>query len=76
MTDTKKWAAFTVTLVTAGCLVMAWVEGEYLCGQLRAAHALPETYHIRAEEEYFLRQGKELYRCNTILRRRVELSGR
>ena len=27
MTDTKKRAAFTVTLVTAGCLVMAWVEG-------------------------------------------------
>lgn len=52
--------------------LMAWVEGEYLCGQLRAAHALPETYHIRAEEEYFLRQGKELYRCNTILRRRVD----
>lgn len=52
--------------------LMAWVEGEYLCGQLRAAHALPETYHIRTEEEYFLRQGKELYRCNTILRRRVD----
>ena len=27
MTDTKKQAAFTVMLVTAGCLVMAWVEG-------------------------------------------------
>ena len=27
MTDTKKRAAFTVMLVTAGCLVMAWAEG-------------------------------------------------
>jgi membrane protease YdiL (CAAX protease family) len=27
MTDTKKRAAFAVLLVTAGCLVMAWVEG-------------------------------------------------
>ncbi len=27
MTDTKKRAAFTVMLVAAGCLVMAWAEG-------------------------------------------------
>ena len=27
MADTKKRAAFAAILVTAGCLVMAWVEG-------------------------------------------------
>ena len=27
MTDTKKWAAFTVTLVTAGCLVIGVDSG-------------------------------------------------
>lgn len=49
-----------------------WVDGEYLCGELRAQRMLEHTYHIRAEDEYFVRCGEQLYRCNTILRRTVE----
>lgn len=52
--------------------LMVWVDGEYLCGQLRAARLPPEKYHIQVAEEYFLRQGGRLYRCNTILRRRAD----
>ena len=49
-----------------------WVDGEYLCGELRAQRMLEHTYHIRAADEYFVRCGEQLYRCNTILRRTVE----
>ena len=49
-----------------------WVEGAYLCGQLRALRLPPEKYHIRVQDEYFLRQGGALYQRNTILRRRTD----
>lgn len=52
--------------------LLIWVDGEYLCGQLRALRLPPEKYHIRVENEYFLREGGALYRCNTILRRQTD----
>ncbi len=33
-----------------------WVDGEYLCGELRAVERLPHTFHIHVENEYFSRE--------------------
>lgn len=37
-----------------------WVDGEYLCGELRAAKLQPHTFHIHAENEYFSRERQRL----------------
>ena len=45
-----------------------WVEGEYLCGELRAAELQPHTFHIHAENEYFSREGDTIYRNGQVFR--------
>lgn len=35
------------------------VDDEYLCGELRAVEALPHTFHIHAENEYFSRERQQ-----------------
>lgn len=52
--------------------LLTWVEGGCLCGELRAQQAPRQEYHIRAEDEHFVREGGAVYRCNTILRQRVD----
>ena len=37
-----------------------WVDGEYLCGELRAAELQPHTFHIHAENEYFSRERQRV----------------
>ena len=45
-----------------------WVDGEYLCGELRAAELQPHTFHIHAENEYFSREGDAVYRNGQVYR--------
>jgi vancomycin resistance protein VanW len=45
-----------------------WVDGEYLCGELRAVESLPHTFHIHAENEYFSREGADIYRNGQVYR--------
>ena len=42
------------------------VTDQYLCGELRAERKLPHSYHIRVDDEYFIREGEEVYRCGEI----------
>ena len=44
------------------------VDGEYLCGELRAAEQLPHTFHIHAENEFFSREGDTVYRNGQVFR--------
>ena len=37
-----------------------WVDGEYLCGELRAAELQPHTFHIHVENEYFSRERQRV----------------
>lgn len=39
-----------------------WVTDTHLNGEIRAAAPLPVRYHIRAEDEYFSREGDAVYR--------------
>lgn len=34
-----------------------WVDGEYLCGELRAMEVQPHTFHIHVEDEHFSHKG-------------------
>ena len=45
-----------------------WVDGEYLCGELRATELQPHTFHIHAENEYFSREGDAVYRNGQVYR--------
>ncbi len=45
-----------------------WVDGEYLCGELRAEEQQPHTFHIHAENEYFSREGDAVYRNGQVYR--------
>ena len=45
-----------------------WVDGEYLCGELRATELQPHTFHIHAENEYFSREDGVVYRNGQVYR--------
>ncbi|MBR5687634.1 MAG: VanW family protein [Prevotella sp.] len=44
------------------------VDGEYLCGELRAAEHQPHTFHIHAENEFFSREKGVIYRNGQVFR--------
>ncbi|MBR1520392.1 MAG: VanW family protein [Bacteroidaceae bacterium] len=44
------------------------VDGEYLCGELRALQPLQHTFHIHAENEYFSRENGIIYRNGEVYR--------
>ena len=48
------------------------VEGEYLYGELRATAALPHTYHIHAENEFFSREEGIVYRNGQVFRDTID----
>lgn len=47
---------------------LVWTDDKYLWGQLRAQKPQPLRYHISSEEEYFSREGKEVYRNGKVYR--------
>ena len=49
-----------------------WVDGEYLRGELRAVDPQPHTFHIHAENEYFLREGDVIYRNGQVFRDTID----
>lgn len=48
--------------------LLLWVDGEYLCGELRAVEFQPHTFHIHAENEYFSRENGTIYRNGQVYR--------
>jgi len=48
------------------------VTDQYLCGELRAEKKLPESYHVRAEDEHFVREEDGVYRCGEVWREVVD----
>ncbi len=49
-----------------------WLQDGYLHGELRAQRALPVRYHVRAQDEFFSREGDAVYRNNRIVRTCVD----
>lgn len=49
-----------------------WVDGEYLRGELRADAQQEVSFHIRSENERFMRESEGIYRCGTVYRETVD----
>ena len=47
---------------------ITFCSDKYLHGELRASASLPYSYHIKAEDEYFYKQGEDFYRHNCVYR--------
>ena len=52
--------------------LLVWTTDTHLCGELRADADLPLSWHIRSEEETFVREGDRVYRNNVIVRECVD----
>lgn len=48
--------------------LIVYVTPTHLCGELRASDELPVKYHIKAENEHFVRQEGEVYRRGQVYR--------
>ena len=48
------------------------VDGEYLCGELRAAEQQPDIYHVRIEDERFVREAGGIYRTGQVFRDTID----
>ena len=53
--------------------LLAWVDEQYLCGELRAVKNQPHKYHIKAENEYFSLEDDGVYRNGEVYRREVDI---
>lgn len=49
-----------------------WVDGEYLCGELRATQPEPHTYHIHVDNEHFTRENDAIYRNGQVFRDTID----
>jgi len=48
--------------------IIVYTTDEYLCGEIRTTRELEYSYHISCEDEYFSREGDDVYRNNKIFR--------
>lgn len=48
--------------------LLIWVTDKYLCGELRCEEPLTLSRHIVCEDEYFSREGKDVFRNGRIYR--------
>ncbi len=49
-----------------------WLENGYLCGEIRCSAQPDVKYHVRAQNEAFVREGDGVYRVNDIVRTCVD----
>ena len=52
--------------------LVVYTTEEYLCGELRTTHSLENSYHIKAEDEYFSRENGVVYRNGKVFRSVVD----
>lgn len=53
--------------------LITWVDDQYLCGEIRADKALSVKYHIKKENECFVKENGMVYRCGEIYRHCVDV---
>lgn len=52
--------------------LLLWVDDEYLHGELRAEEMQPHTFHVHAENEFFSREGGDIYRNGQVFRDTID----
>lgn len=53
--------------------ILVSVRGEYLCGELRADKPQKLAFHIKAQDEHFVREEGVVYRCGKVIRRSIDV---
>lgn len=53
--------------------IITWVDDQYLCGELRADKKPVEKFHIKKENECFVKENEIVYRCGKIYRLCVDI---
>lgn len=48
--------------------LLTWVTAEYLCGELRSERPVPNSWHIKCENEYFSKEDGSVYRNGMVYR--------
>lgn len=52
--------------------LITWVDGDYLCGELRSTKALPVKYHIVSQNEHFTRENNDVFRNGEVFRNVID----
>lgn len=52
--------------------LVTYTTDEYLCGELRSDRELPNSYHIRVENEHFTREEEGFFRCGEVYRKVID----
>ncbi len=52
--------------------LITWVDGDYLCGELRSTKALPVKYHIVSQNEHFTRENGTVFRNGEVFRNVID----
>lgn len=52
--------------------LIVYTTEEYLCGELRSDRELPYSYHIKSENEHFVKEDDGIYRCGEVYRRIID----
>ena len=53
--------------------LIVYPDEKYLCGEIRAEHPLPVKYHIRVEDEKFIREGEDIFRISKIYQEVIDI---
>lgn len=53
--------------------LIVYTTEEYLCGELRASSPQEYSFHIHAENECFVREGDDVYRCGDVIRDTIDV---
>lgn len=52
--------------------LFVYVDGEYLCGELRAEKPQKLKYHIYSDGEHFVRENGSVFRCGKVIRKAID----
>ena len=55
--------------------LLLWCDGDDLCGEIRAAHAIDVSYRLTEEGHHFAKEGEKYYRISKIYRETLDAGG-
>lgn len=52
--------------------LIVYLTDEYLCGEIRAEKELDIKYHIKSEDEKFIKENNTIYRLGKVYRKKID----
>ncbi|MEG0177521.1 VanW family protein [Anaerorhabdus sp.] len=53
--------------------IIVYLTNDYLCGEIRCDSKLNVKYHIESEDEYFSKEGDDVYRNGKVFRKEIDV---